>query len=74
MSNTVRGLLSLIPIVVVNAATDVYGGNRTQSISPVTLAAVLGPLLRRGSTVLVAAGILVLIGVLSWGSFAGRQP
>jgi drug/metabolite transporter (DMT)-like permease len=149
MSNTLRGLVPLIPFVVVNAATDVYGGNKTQSISPITLAAVsftfavvlffgldagrhgatkalrpfrthrrdviainvmtaitwltllsalkylepavvnvvtfaigpacavlLGPLVRRGSTVLatelvVAAGIFVLIGVLSWGSFAG---
>ena len=40
MSNTLRGLVPLIPFVVVNAATDVYGGNRTQSINPIVLAAV----------------------------------
>jgi drug/metabolite transporter (DMT)-like permease len=40
MSNTLRGLVPLIGFVVLNAATDVYAGNKTQSVSPITIAAV----------------------------------
>lgn len=150
MSNTLRGLVPLIGFVVLNAATDVYAGNKTQSVSPITIAAVsftiaavlfialnalvtrglgaalrparthrydtvminvttavtwltllyslkylepavvsvvtfaigptlmvlIGPVLRHGTSVLkaevgVSAAILVLIGVLSWGSVSG---
>jgi drug/metabolite transporter (DMT)-like permease len=40
MSNTLRGLTPLIAFVVLNAATDVYAGNMTQSVSPIAIAAV----------------------------------
>ncbi|MFC7613536.1 EamA family transporter [Actinokineospora soli] len=40
MSNTARGLLWLIPFVVLVAATDVYAGFVVQSVNPITVAAV----------------------------------
>jgi drug/metabolite transporter (DMT)-like permease len=40
MSNTMRGMLPLLGYVILIAATDVYAGNKLQSLSPVTVAAV----------------------------------
>jgi drug/metabolite transporter (DMT)-like permease len=40
MSNTLRGLMPLSAFVLLNAAADVYAGNRTQSVSPIAIAAV----------------------------------
>jgi drug/metabolite transporter (DMT)-like permease len=40
MSNTLRGLIPLLGYAAFIAATDVYTGNRLQSLSPVTVAAV----------------------------------
>ena len=41
MSNTARGLVWLIPFVVLVAGCDVYAGHAVQSLNPVTVGAAM---------------------------------